>query len=897
MTPERWQQIDALFHAALACEPAQRTEFLAVQCAGDDPLRLEVESLISSHEENESFIETPAGDVAAEMLGTHKPAFESGQEIENYRIVRQLGSGGMGEVYLADDIRLKRHVALKLLPAHFTVNPDRVRRFEREARAASSLNHPNIVTIYEIKQSGSTHFIATEFVDGKTLRQMMNEKPPKLSEILNVAIQVADALSGAHAAGIVHRDIKPENIMIHRQGYAKVLDFGLAKLNEQPALDSDPDRTTLLRSNPGLVMGTVQYMSPEQARGKKVDARADIWSLGVVLYELLAGRVPFEGETPSHVMVALMENELPSVRNYVNASPELERIVTKALRKQLKERYQSAGELAKDLKQIKQQLQVEEHLRRFADPVKAVGGLSSSEPTLARATAASVTPQGTQSLPHVSSAEYLIKEVGRHKVGVTIVAVLLLAASVVGGYFYFAKKPTVRSIAVLPFNNAGNNPDMEYLSDGLSESLTNNLSPVPGLTVISRYSSFKYKGKEVDPQEVARNLGVDAIVTGRITQVGDSYQIGVELVDTRNRSQIWGKQYTRKASDLLIVMAETSREITQELRLRLTQAEERQLINLSSLNPQAYDLYLKGRALWTKGGTANRKKAVEYYQQAVTLDPTYALAHAELAGAYSVLITNNELPQKEFAATAEAAARRALELDPNLAEAHLGVAAIEMNKWNWAAAEAEIKQTLELNPNVLAAHNRYATYLMVHGRLEEAVAEINRARELDPLSTSANQSRVTVLAIFKQNDQALELAKKILQLDPTNADAQTGVGMFYSRVGRYREAIAAYQQAARLGDNSPDLQILMACAYAKSGEREKAREILKRFETGKEYASPFGLAAIHVALGELDQAFATLELAYAQHDQQLIWLRGEFEFDTVHDDPRFQDLARRVGLL
>src|SRR5215470_6434565 len=310
MTPERWQQIDQLFKAALACEPAQRAEFFAAKCKGDEPLRREVESLLSSLEDADGFIETPAGDVAAELLGTHRSTYEPGQEIQNYRIARQLGSGGMAEVYLAEDIRLNRQVALKLLPPHFTVNRDRVSRFEREARAASALNHPNIVTIYEIGKSKTAHFIATEFVDGKTLRQLITEKPFTLNETLNVSMQVADALSGAHAAGIVHRDIKPENIMIRNDGYVKILDFGLAKLTEQQTIDADLETPTLLQSNPGLVMGTVQYMSPEQARGKRVDGRADIWSLGIVLYELLSGRVPFNGETPSHVMVALMEDEL-----------------------------------------------------------------------------------------------------------------------------------------------------------------------------------------------------------------------------------------------------------------------------------------------------------------------------------------------------------------------------------------------------------------------------------------------------------------------------------------------------------------------------------------------------------------------------------------------------------
>ena len=427
MPPERWQQIETVFHEALGCEPAKRKAFLEAECAGDEPLRHEVESLLSSLGEADDFIETPPGDIAAELLGTNRAVLELGQQIENYRIVRQLGSGGMGEVYLAEDIRLKRKVALKLLPAHFTVNPDRVRRFEREARAASALNHPNIVTIYQIGQSVATHFIATEFVDGKTLRQLINEKPLKLGEIFNVAIQVADALSGAHAAGIVHRDIKPENIMIHRQGYAKVLDFGLAKLNEDEATSSDLERPTLLQSNPGLVMGTVQYMSPEQARGKKVDARADVWSLGVVLYELLAGRVPFEGETPSHVMVSLMEDEPPPLKRYAHVPGELNRIVIKTLCKNQRDRYQTAKQLGRDLRVLKENLQLDQRLRHWLKEVPSESLASTAQaPELLPAVAAAETV--TMLAAHTTtSAEYQAKHFWKWKTAAaaTVFAVLV----------------------------------------------------------------------------------------------------------------------------------------------------------------------------------------------------------------------------------------------------------------------------------------------------------------------------------------------------------------------------------------------------------------------------------------------------------------------------------------
>ena len=480
MSPERWQQIKQLFHEALVCEPARREEFLVAKCAGDAPLRTEVESLLSSLEEDESFIEAPVGDIAAELLGTHRPTYEPGHQIQNYRIERQIGSGGMGEVYLAEDTRLNRKVALKLLPPHFTVNPDRVRRFEREARAASALNHPNIVTIYEIGLSDSTHFIATEFVDGKTLRQLINEKPLTLNETLNVSMQVAEALNGAHTAGIVHRDIKPENIMIRRDGYVKILDFGLAKLTEQQTIDSDLETPTLLQTNPGLVMGTVQYMSPEQARARNVGVGTDIWSLGIVMYELLTGQVPFSGETPSHVMVSLMEDKLPPLKNHAHVPAELDQFVTKALRKNQRDRYQTAGDLARDLKNFKQQLQ---HDSRLKDWLKAVP--SQKEEVSPRSLVPLTTVSGAHPIPlehrtttettqlpshPTSSAEYFIREIKTHRT-LALAASVIIIFSAIGLTYLFKQRAsssmasqsaTTVSAPANPTPNRGTNNEEAY---------------------------------------------------------------------------------------------------------------------------------------------------------------------------------------------------------------------------------------------------------------------------------------------------------------------------------------------------------------------------------------------------------------------------------------------------
>ena len=894
MDPERWQQVDQLFHSALEREVGERAAFLAQACTGDDALLQEVESLVESHEQPDSFIESPAADLAAELLAGTEEVLAAGEAVGPYKIVSLLGEGGMGEVYLAQDERLGRQVALKLLPAQFTLDADRVRRFEQEARAVSALNHPNIVTIHEIGTSNSQHFITTEFIDGETLRQHIASKQLNLGDVLDIATQIASALAAAHAAGIVHRDIKPENVMLRRDGIVKVLDFGLAKLASQELAAVSTHRATpaTVNTNPGMVLGTVQYMSPEQARGKDVDAGTDIWSLGVVLYEMVAGRVPFKGETQSHALVSLMELEPVPLTRYAKVPPGLERIVTKALRKTRDERYQTANDLARDLKSLKQELEIDARLKQPFERERFVAAekFDSDAPTV------SIKARPT------SGVEYLVSKVRRHKrIMLPVLAVLAVLAAVTAGYFVYSRRAAVtaassiRSLAVLPFTNASNNADMEYLADGLAESLTNNLSPIPGLTVIARSSSFKYKGKEVDPQEVAKRLGVDAIITARVAQLGSNFLVNVELVDGRNGKQVWGKQYMRNSSDLLSMQSEMTREITQELRLRLTNAEQQQLTQVRAVNPQAFDLYLKGRALWVKGGDENTKKAIEYYQQAITVDPGYALVYAALSDAYSGLITNDVLPQKEFGPKADAAALKAVELDDNLAEAHLAVAGRKIDAWDWAAAEREIKRALELNPNLVPAHSLYGVYHMIHGRRVEAVAEMSRVRELDPLAMSASQARVNVLSIFRQNAEAIELQKKIVELNKSHPGPHERLGTLYVRVGQYREAIAEYQETIKLGKDNAGTQILLATAYAHMGERDKAREILERYASERDL-SPVTLAWVYVALGERDKTFAALEKAYAAHDQTLIWLRGEWEFDVLHDDPRFQDLVHRIGL-
>ena len=834
-----------------------------------------------------------------------------------YEVRTLLGVGGMGEVYLAHDTTLNRPVALKLLPASFSTNRERLQRFKREADSASSLNHPNILTIYEIGMEAGLHFIATEFIDGESLRQHIERMPIQLGEVLDISIQVASALSAAHAEGIIHRDIKPENIMVRRDRIAKVLDFGLAKLVEQQKSTPDAEAATKVftQTEAGVVLGTVSYMSPEQARGIQVDARTDIWSLGVVLYELVAGCLPFAGETTSDVIAAILKTEPPMLNRYVPDVPaEVERIVRKMLRKDTEERYQMVKDVALDLKSLKQRLDFEAELERTGASKEndrnyegiVVGGTT----TVAMLDAAGRQADTETGVNTISTAGHIDSKNLRPSHVLRVVLALLVVGLAIAAVTYFIysnsgnridrtninSKMGIRSVAVLPFDNVNDNPDMEYLSDGISESLINSLSQLPQLKVIARSSSFKYKGTDTDPETVAKALGVEGILTGRVTQRGENLVINVELTDARDGTQVWGEQYNRQAADLLEVQAEISKEISEKLRLRLTEIEQHQLAKRETVNPQAYELLLKGHFFWRKGGTDNQRKGIEYYQQAIALDPNYSLAYAELSAGYSNLVGNSVLDPKEFTAKAEVALLKALALDDKLADAHLALANFKLNAWDWTAAEKEYKRALELNPNLAEAQRWYSVYLTIQGQHQQAIAAIRRARELDPLSLPVSGDVGWTLLNARQYDDAIAAVKETLELDQDFARASTYLGYIYAAKGMYSEAIAYYLEAIRLDEQSTSTDIYLGAAYARSGERQKAQAILKRLQTTKEYVSPGELAILYGSLGEQEQAFASLERAYAAHDLQLQYLGVDPAFDPLRSDPRFANLMQRVGL-
>ena len=922
MTPEHGQQILALLKSALEREPQERAAFLDEACGRHESLRNKVEALIAAHEQAGSFLERPAFELMAESLNDNQAELVVGQTLGHYRVLEQLGAGGMGEVYLAQDSRLGRKVALKMLPDYFTRDDERVRRFQQEARAASALNHPNILTIHEIGQIDSRHFIVTEFIEGETLRQRMNRTPIKLGEALDVAIQVASALAAAHQAGIAHRDIKPENIMLRPDGVVKVLDFGLAKLTEHKG--NDLEAATLVNTKQGIVMGTAHYMSPEQARGQKIDARSDLFSLGAVLYEMVAGRLPFEGETMTDVLASILRVEPAALNQSAPGTPaELQRIVDQALRKDKDERYQKAKELLSDLKDLKQRLEFEIALERSVQPQPR----SQSAPVTQSSGHGAAATSIESTTPPTSSVEYVVSQIKHHRRGVAalVVLILLLVAGsayyfyfarssetpalvvlillLVAGsayYFYFARssKTPIDSIAVLPLNNTSGDPNAEYLSDGISEALINSLTELQQLRVVARGIAFRYKGKEVDPQAVGRELNVRAVLMGRVRQVGDALSIQVDLVDVTTGAQLWGGEYERKVSDVLSVKQTIAREIIEKLRLRLSGDEQQRLVRRDTTNAEAYPFYLRGRYYWNKRTAEGFKKALEQFQQAVDKDPTYALAYTGLADCYMLMEEYARTPSRETLPKPRAAALRALEIDNSLGEAHTSLGLINMNSWQFGEAEKEFKRGIELNPNYPTAHHWFGTYLLAMGRLDEAMVEMKRAQQLDPLSPVISAFVVIVYFLKGDLNSAVEGCKRIIELDPNYPRAHNYLGWAYLKQGRQQEAIAELQKAVEVSQRHEEGLSYLAYGYATLGKRAEALAVLKELEEmyARQESRAMFIAAVYDSLGDKDQAFAWLEKDF-QARTGILYLTTPFPiFESLRGDARYTDLLRRMGL-
>lgn len=892
MTPDRWQQITSIFQAALDRPPGERAAFVKERCAGDEELRREVQDMLSSHEQASGFIEEPAMNVAARLTGNG--ASLVGKVISHYRVLSLVGSGGMGEVYLAEDRKLGRRVALKLLPEDLAKDALRVNRLQQEARAVSNLNHPNILTIHEIGQVGSRPFIATEFIDGETLRQRLNKEPMELGAVLQVAADIASALAAAHAAGIIHRDIKPDNVMIRRDRIVKVLDFGLAKLTPGNTASADTQEPTklLVHTEPGVVMGTANYMSPEQARGLEVDARTDIWSLGAVLYEMVTSHVPFEGDTPTDVLSLILQKQPPPIARYsANVPEELERIITKSLVKDRDDRYQTVKDLLIDLQRLKRQLDLKEELERTVPPREAV------DPTVTanqKHTTVADVPQPTSA---ASSAEYIAGEVKRHKRAVLIgVAAIIMAAVAI--YVYNSRGGRqIHSLAVLPMVNGTGDPNSEYLSEGITESLIDSLSQLPNLNVKSLNSVLRYKS-ETDAQKVGRELGVEAVVTGRVMQRGDGLIVSVEMVNVNDNNRLWGGRYDRKLVDLVAVQNEISREVVSKLRLRLTGEEEKRATNRYTANAEAYQLYLRGRYHWNRRALDDLWKGLESFQRAIELDPNFALAWSGLADSYAAMAMGGPfgpfyrppVPLAEVRSRWGPAARRAVELGPDLAETHTSLGqGLEWLEWDLVGAEREYKRALALNPDYAAAHQRYGIFLAASGRKEEGLAELKRAMVLDPASLPINADFGNFSCLYGNPDEGIEQLKKTIELAPTWPRVHALLSSCYLEKGMWNEALEEIQKAGTSGF------VIRARVYAATGKRDEALQIISQMKQ-QPNASPIAFANIYSALGDKDQAFEWLEKAYAEGTPLLRGLQTGKVWNPLRSDPRFKDLLKRMGL-
>ncbi len=756
----------------------------------------------------------------------------AGSKVGPYEVVSLLGEGGMGEVYRARDPRLGREIAIKILAMHSADDAESIARFEREARAVASLQHPNILSIYDFGKQGTTFFVVTELLEGKTLRDELRNMPLSWRRAVELGAEIAEGLAAAHAKAIVHRDLKPENIFLTQDGRVKILDFGLAQAD--PLLTQDDEAQVPTRkwfqTDPGTIIGTLGYMSPEQLRGEVVDGTADIFSLGCILFEMLTAKRPFQRTSGAATIAAILKDEIPREELSAAAPPEMQRIIEGCVEKSRSSRFQSARDLSLTLRA----------LGSGSIAVKSDILTSLANPRAKRSKA-------------------------------------------------------IDSLAILPLQNTTSDPESEYLSDGITDGIINQLSQLPKLKVMARSTVFRYKGSNVDPQGVGRELRVRAVLTGRLQHVGNRLVIAVELVDANDGSQIWGETYNRELADLVQLQEEMSREIAEKLRIKLTGAEKKKLRKKQTENTEAYQLYLKGRFQWNKRTEESLRKGIALFNLAIESDPAFAAAYAGLSDSYITLATNVPLPPREAMPKAKAAVTRAIEIDDGLADAWASLGGIRLwYEWDWQGAETAYRRAIELNPNYATAHDGYSMLLCARGRFDEAIEQINKASDLDPLSRIIAVHAGWPFYFARDYESAVRCFRKALELDENFIPAHGWLGMALGQQGRFEESLDAFRRAISV-ERTPILVAMLGHTYAISGDRAEAEKVLDllRVEAKQRYVSPYDVAVVHVGLG--DRQAALRELAAASEDRSawMIFFDVDPRLDPLRDEPRFARLSTR----
>ncbi len=886
MEPERWQRVEQLYHSALALEASRRDAFLNDSCAGDEALRRDVVSLLACHERAEEFLELPALEVVAKQLAGEQsysdwlsddPRHLVGRMVSPYRVVSKLGGGGMGIIYLAEDSRLGRNVALKFLPFG-SRDPAALERLRREARAASTLNHPNICTIYDIGEFEGEYFIVMEALEGQTLRERIANAPLPLDLFVDWGIQVADALEAAHTEGIIHRDIKPSNIFITTRGQAKILDFGLAKKTRQKAGASES--TVTLReehlTSPGAAIGTVAYMSPEQARGEELDRRTDVFSLGCLLYEMATGQPPFTGATSALIFDAILHTTPAPPSSLNPALPsEVGQMIRKALEKDREVRSQSAAELRADLKRLK----------RDTDTSKAA------------------VPE-----PPLRGASRMSLRWSRALAGAFIVFLAVVLglnfARIRDSFRGSSDPPRITSLAVLPLSNLSGDPEQEYFSDGMTDELIADLSKIGSLRVISHTSVMQYKATHKSLPQIAKELGVDAVMEGSVLRSGNRVRITAQLIQQAPAEKhLWAESYERDMGDVFSLQNEVARAVASQIRLQLTPAEQTRLASAHAVDPRAYEDYLKGHYFAGKLSPDEFRKAVSHFNQAIEIDPTYALAYADLAETYCWATGLQFIPSQEGLLKAKAAAARAIQIDGSLGEAHDALAWVKyVNEWDFNGAEQEFRLALTLSPGSATIHLWYGMFLSQAGRIADSNAEMRIAQNLDPLSPMIGSLAVTPLLANQQYDEAIEHLRRVLELDANSPVAHFYLQSAFEGKGDFASAIREAHDTSIIFGQEPSVAAKRADELtrrlASSGPRGYWQFQLQSLQADwkKNPSDPYTFAPLFARLDDKDRAFAWLEKAFAQHSQEMtLWLVTEPAFDSLHSDPRFQSLLHRMG--